>query len=116
MDIAFIIEDHPDTAEALEVSLTVAGFGTEKFATFDDCWTRMATLEPCLIFMDWHIQGSMDALTFLQHVKTKFPELGICILSGDHRLRDKAVYFGANFILKPFDFEAVHEICALHCS
>src|SRR5437870_210646 len=112
MRTAYIIDDHSDTADALQLALGIAGYKAEKFTTLDDCWKHIVNDQPCLVIMDWHMNDSMSPVVFISLVQSKFPNLAIYVLSGDQRLRDKVTHLGVKFLLKPCKLDEIQEICA----
>lgn len=113
---AFIIDDHADTAEAFCLLLKSAGYEAESFSNFDQALEGIVPDHPCILFMDYHVDSSAVTPTeFIAKVKSHHPGLKIVVISGDPRVKKTVEPLGADFMLKPIDFEKFEEFCAKYC-
>jgi DNA-binding NtrC family response regulator len=115
MHLAFIIEDHKDTAQMLEMYLESKGIAAVEFDNFDDAFAAMLKNRPCIALIDLNVPGTMDAKTFIAKAKEHFPNLPMILVSGDPKAKLTAESVKARFIMKPFSLhdivEKVKESC-----
>jgi DNA-binding NtrC family response regulator len=100
----FVLDDHPDTTELLEVTLTSHGFSvkasTDPNAVLDDLKGQLD--RPCIIFLDHSLNG-LRAAEFKQQVEQINPPVHFVLITG-YDAAQKAGELGIkHYLQKPFD-------------
>jgi DNA-binding response OmpR family regulator len=113
---AYVIDDDPDTAESLKMILELEGFGV---ATFHDCDAALPVVQngnPCVLFLDLKMPGTMRIEDFLRKMREIHPKSSIYILSGTHDCGEAAKRLGADgWLRKPYEPDEVARIAEMHC-
>jgi DNA-binding NtrC family response regulator len=118
MSVAYIIDDHLDSAETMSLMLRSEGFNSAFFTDFTDALDAITSGHPCIVFADYHSKhhGVMTAEEFLGQLRQTHPDLPVYLMSGDARLDEAARGRWTGFLLKPIESAALTAVARRHCS
>lgn len=111
---AAIIDDEPIIVEGLSRVVKWEKYHCELAGTAEDGMSGMEMIRkvrPDMIITDISMPG-MDGLTMIAALKSEFPDMEICILTGyrDFDYAQKAITLGVTrFLLKPSNMEQIEE-------
>ena len=111
---AAIIDDEPIIVEGLSRVVKWEKYHCELAGTAEDGMSGMEIIRkvrPDMIITDISMPG-MDGLTMIAALKSEFPDMEICILTGyrDFDYAQKAITLGVTrFLLKPSNMEQIEE-------
>ena len=114
---AAIIDDEPIIVEGLSKVVKWEQYGCELAGTAEDGMSGIEMIRkvrPDIIITDISMPG-MDGLAMIAALKSEFPDMEICILTGyrEFDYAQKAITLGVTrFLLKPSNMEQIEE--ALH--
>jgi two-component system, response regulator PdtaR len=112
---AFIVEDNKDSAEALKIWLELHGFKVADYQDFETALGHIQQDNPCIIFMDLHVPGEIDAKTFIRKVREAHPSIVIVVVSGRHDVQNFAHEVGAVWLTKPYNPDTVRMLATRYC-
>ena len=104
-----IVEDDPALAEALQDTLELAGFQSERAAHGGEALQCLHRQRFALVLSDVHMQG-MDGHALLREIKAGFPELPVLLMTA-YASVEKAVQAmrdgAADYLVKPFEADVL---------
>src|SRR4051812_25307056 len=77
-----VIEDHPDTAEALEVLFSGEGYGVRSVASRDDALVVLDSYIYDVIIMDFNMEG-LGPDEFLRQSRVRCPHSNYVLITGE---------------------------------
>jgi len=107
----FVLDDHYDTTELLELTLKSEGFPVKASTDPHDVLTELKGLphRPCIIFLDHTLKG-LHAAEFKNLAEKINPPLHFVLMTG-YDAEQKANELGIkHFLQKPFDPDAAVEL------
>ena len=114
-----LVEDDPDSREALQELLTLEGFIVEAAVSGRDALARLqAGLRPCLILLDLNMPD-MDGEDFrrAQQADPSIADIPIAITSADATARERAEALGIDFIMtKPVEPARIYALLDRYCA
>ncbi len=109
--VVLVVEDEPLIRMAAADMFEDAGFEALEAA---DASQAILLLESrhdiVLLFTDVDMPGSMDGIQLAEHVRDRWPPIGLFIVSGHRSLSEECLPVGAAFLTKPYTDEAVLQI------
>jgi len=118
--LVLVVEDLPDSRNALALLLDVEGFRVAKAATATEALAMIETagLRPCLVLLDLVLPG-MSGLEFARYLRAN-PDLAsipVVGLSGHEGQRRQAAREGVftTTLLKPTDIDVLISLVGKHC-
>lgn len=117
-----LIDDDKDVREVVQFALENEGFKVLSFENGKQCIDSIAedTQLPGLIIVDY-LMPEMDGVTFIQHVRTHFPEslskvpIAMSSAMGSMSLEVNNLQ-DIIHLHKPMDLDDLLELVSLHCS
>ncbi len=107
-----LVEDDADLREALEMTLTGAGFVTDAVASGPEALQQLGKRAYGLVISDYKM-APMDGLALLARIRERLPALPVVMMTayGDVPTAVQAMRLGAcEFLLKPFAAETLLEV------
>jgi DNA-binding NtrC family response regulator len=115
MSVAFVVDDHKDSADSLAIALEMEGYTVAKFYDFQSAYDAIRQSHPCIALIDVHVSGPMNAARFIELTKQHFPSLPIILISGDRSAESQAAGLRTFFLLKPYSLDEVLGQVKLAC-
>lgn len=115
-----IVDDEPIIVEGLSRSIAWDKWNCKVVATAHDGLEGKKSIEeyrPDIIFMDINMP-EMDGLSMIAAIKSQFPNLQICVLTGfrDFEYAREAIRLGVTrFLLKPSNMDELEEAISAMC-
>lgn len=115
-----IVDDEPIIVEGLSRSIAWDKWNCKVVATAHDGLEGKRSIEeyrPDIIFMDINMP-EMDGLSMIAAIKSQFPNLQICVLTGfrDFEYAREAIRLGVTrFLLKPSNMDELEEAISAMC-
>ncbi len=113
-----IVEDDPDTRDAMRELLEAQGYGAQGATDGADALAQLrAGLRPCLILLDL-MMPVMDGFEFrdAQRADPALADIPVIAYSGHYDVAKNAVRLGtAAYFQKPIDFEMLISLVSVHC-
>lgn len=115
-----IVDDEPIIVEGLSRSIAWDEWNCKVVATAHDGLEGKKSIEeyrPDIIFMDINMP-EMDGLSMIAAIKSQFPNLQICVLTGfrDFEYAREAIRLGVTrFLLKPSNMDELEEAISAMC-
>ena len=104
-----IVEDDPALAEALQDTLELAGYQSDRAAHGGEALQLVRCQRYALVLSDVHMQG-MDGHALLREIKAGFPELPVLLMTA-YASVEKAVQAmrdgAADYLVKPFEADVL---------
>ena len=116
-----IVDDEPIIVEGLSRSIAWDKWNCKVVATAHDGLEGKRSIEeyrPDIIFMDINMP-EMDGLSMIAAIKSQFPNLQICVLTGfrDFEYAREAIRLGVTrFLLKPSNMDELEEAISAMCA
>lgn len=116
-----IVDDEPIIVEGLSRSIAWDKWNCKVVATAHDGLEGKKSIEeyrPDIIFMDINMP-EMDGLSMIAAIKSQFPNLQICVLTGfrDFEYAREAIRLGVTrFLLKPSNMDELEEAISAMCA
>lgn len=116
-----IVDDEPIIVEGLSRSIAWDKWNCKVVATAHDGLEGKKSIEeyrPDIIFMDINMP-EMDGLSMIAAIKSQFPNLQICVLTGfrDFEYAREAIRLGVTrFLLKPSNMNELEEAISAMCA
>ena len=116
-----IVDDEPIIVEGLSRSIAWDKWNCKVVATAHDGLEGKKSIEeyrPDIIFMDINMP-EMDGLSLIAAIKSQFPNLQICVLTGfrDFEYAREAIRLGVTrFLLKPSNMDELEEAISAMCA
>lgn len=116
-----IVDDEPIIVEGLSRSIAWEKWNCKVVATANDGLEGKQAVEenkPNIIFLDINMP-EMDGLTMIAAIKSEFPNLQICVLTGyrDFEYAREAIRLGVTrFLLKPSNMDELEEAIETMCT
>ena len=116
-----IVDDEPIIVEGLSRSIAWDKWNCKVVATAHDGLEGKKSIEeyrPDIIFMDINMP-EMDGLSMIAAIKSQFPNLQICVLTGfrDFEYAREAIRLGVTrFLLKPSNMDDLEEAISAMCA
>ena len=116
-----IVDDEPIIVEGLSRSIAWDKWNCKVVATAHDGLEGKKSIEeyrPDIIFMDINMP-EMDGLSMIAAIKSQFPNLQICVLTGfrDVEYAREAIRLGVTrFLLKPSNMDELEEAISAMCA
>ena len=116
-----IVDDEPIIVEGLSRSIAWDKWNCKVVATAHDGLEGRKSIEeyrPDIIFMDINMP-EMDGLSMIAAIKSQFPNLQICVLTGfrDFEYAREAIRLGVTrFLLKPSNMDELEEAISAMCA
>jgi DNA-binding response OmpR family regulator len=109
-----VIEDNPDSSEAICTALMLDGFEPIPAENRDQALNIIDERTPALILMDHEMPG-MSAAEFVQIVRSRTRKLPVVLMTANYRAVDYCLKLGLRHVLqKPFDhrelLKVIHQI------
>jgi CheY-like chemotaxis protein len=112
-----LVEDEPLIRMHGMDILEDAGFRVLEAADADEAIAILEGDEAIhLLFSDVDMPGTMDGLQLVQLVHERWPDIGLLVTSGNHRLLDSDVPGSGRFFRKPWTINALTECICLMTS
>jgi CheY-like chemotaxis protein len=98
-----LVEDNDDVAAALTLILEAMGCQVKHFDRATDArdWLAQQAVMPDVLLSDVVMPGEMDGLDLAKHVREKYPELSILLMSGYAQQLENITGLGFEIIPKP---------------
>ena len=114
-----VVEDDPDTRDALAAVLETEGYDVAKASDGQEALGQLRTsATPSLILLDLYMPV-MNGWAFRaeQLRDPKLASIPVVVLSADSRVANRAADLGAaGWVGKPIDFDRLLALVATHCS
>ena len=116
-----LVDDEPIIVEGLSRSIAWDKWNCKVVATAHDGLEGKKSIEeyrPDIIFMDINMP-EMDGLSMIAAIKSQFPNLQICVLTGfrDFEYAREAIRLGVTrFLLKPSNMDELEEAISAMCA
>jgi len=106
-----LVEDNDDVAAALTLILEAMGCQVKHFDRATDArdWLAQQAVMPDVLLSDVVMPGEMDGLDLAKHVRDKYPELSILLISGYAQQLEDITGLGFEIIPKPCSPELLAE-------
>jgi DNA-binding response OmpR family regulator len=110
-----LVEDDPDTAEAMEMAISMEGYPIRVASDQADALDMLPLTKPSVILLDYYGVAS-DIKKFVARIRAIHPKVPIVLMTGARDADSKAKELGLKDCLpKPFGADALRNILKKHC-
>ena len=115
-DTVLLVEDDPDTAEAMEMAISMEGYPIRVASDQADALDMLPLTKPSVILLDYYGVTS-DIKKFVARIREIHPKVPIVLMTGARDAKTKAKELGLKECLpKPFSADALRNILKKHCA
>lgn len=109
-----VVDDDPEIQRELAAILALEGFPVEVAGNGLAAERAIATLNPALILLDFHLPF-WDADQLIDHLRSQGRDIPVVLMTGDRSAAQRAAELGAvGCLLKPFDLGELLETVSRH--
>jgi signal transduction histidine kinase/ActR/RegA family two-component response regulator len=109
-----LVEDNPEIAAATQLALESLGCIVQRCATADEARERLESTDqlPDAVLSDISMPGSIDGIGLARHLRERYPELPVALMTGYAERLDDAEALQLRVLPKPFDVAALRAVMA----
>lgn len=109
-----LVEDNQEIAAAAQLALEALGCSVRLCANADEAaaWLERADPLPQAVLSDITMPGSMDGIALARHLRERYPNLPVALMTGYAERLDAAEALNLRVLPKPFDEYTLRQVLA----